>query len=68
MRSGVRTPAQAGVGGRLAAFVVERFPFALAPVREALEACGADRIADRDAPRLESFRVVFRRELNRALE
>ena len=38
MRSGVQTPARAGVGGRLAAFVLERFPFALAPVREALEA------------------------------
>jgi 2-oxoisovalerate dehydrogenase E1 component len=68
MRSGVQTPARAGVGGRLAAFVLERFPFALAPVRETLEACGADRIPDRDAPRLESFRLVFRRELNRTLE
>ncbi len=68
MRSGVQIPARAGVGGRLAAFVLERCPFALGPVREALEACGADRILERDAARVESFRIVFRQELNRALE
>jgi 2-oxoisovalerate dehydrogenase E1 component len=68
MRSRVQTPARIGIGGRLAAFVLERFPFALVPVREALEACGADRIPERDAARIESFRVVFRQELSRALE
>ncbi|MGH6690553.1 MAG: thiamine pyrophosphate-dependent enzyme, partial [Gammaproteobacteria bacterium] len=68
MRSGVQSSARTGVGGRLAAFVLERCPFALSPVREALEACGADRIPERDAARIESLRLVFRRELNRALE
>jgi len=68
MRSDVQTPARAGVVGRLAAFVLERFPFALAPVREALEACGADRVPERDAARLESLRVLFRQELNRAFD
>src|ERR671925_454030 len=63
----VQSPERVGVGGRLAAFVLERFPFALAPLREALEACAADRIPERDASRLESFRVIFRQELNRAL-
>jgi 2-oxoisovalerate dehydrogenase E1 component len=68
MRSGVQAAARAGVGGRLIAFVLERFPFALGAVREALEACGADRIEERDAPRLESLRISFRHELNRTLE
>jgi 2-oxoisovalerate dehydrogenase E1 component len=68
MRSSIQAPAQSGVGGRLAAFVLERFPFALAPVRETLEACGAGRLPERDASRLESFRITFRQELNRALE
>jgi 2-oxoisovalerate dehydrogenase E1 component len=68
MRSGVHPLARAGVGGRLAAFVLERFPFALGPVREALEACGANRIPERDASRIESLRIVFRHELSRTLE
>jgi len=68
MRSGVEAAARVGVGGRLAAFVLERFPFALAVVRETLAACGADRISGRDAARIESLRILFRQELNRALE
>ena len=67
MRSRVQAAARAGVGNRLAAFALERFPFALAAVREALDACGADRLGDRDAARIESFRIVFRQELKRAL-
>ena len=47
--SALRTPA---VGGRLAAFVLERYPFAVALVRQAFEAAGGDRQA-------------FRRELER---
>ena len=58
----------AGVSGRLAAFVLERFPFALSVVREVLDACGAGRLLDRDAAKLESLRVSLRRELRRALE
>jgi 2-oxoisovalerate dehydrogenase E1 component len=62
-------PAQAtGVAARLEAFVLERFPFALPAVQEALGAAGAARLRDRDAPAVESLRVVLRRELKRALE
>jgi 2-oxoisovalerate dehydrogenase E1 component len=64
------SPAQAapGVAVRLTSFVLERFPFALGVVQESLEACGAGQIADRDASRIESFRVAFRRELKRTLD
>ncbi|MBI3047542.1 MAG: hypothetical protein HYY76_04460 [Acidobacteria bacterium] len=68
MRPGIQAAAGAGLASRLAAFVVERFPFALATVREALEASGADRIPERDAPRLESLRISFRRELSRSFD
>ncbi|OFW01073.1 MAG: hypothetical protein A3I61_13855 [Acidobacteria bacterium RIFCSPLOWO2_02_FULL_68_18] len=60
--------APTGIASRLAAFVVERFPFALPTVREALEACGAGRLPARDAARLESLRISFRRELNRSFD
>ncbi|HEY5617706.1 MAG TPA: thiamine pyrophosphate-dependent enzyme [Vicinamibacterales bacterium] len=60
--------ATAGVATGLAAFVLERFPFALTIVREVLGACGADRLADGDASHIESFRVGFRRELKRVLD
>ena len=67
------SPAQAapGVAVRLASFVLERFPFALTVVQEVLDASGAARVesrAERDASRIESFRVVFRKELRRALD
>ena len=52
----------------LGAYVLERHPFALAVVREVLEACGADRIGERDPSRVEALRVTFRRELRRALD
>ena len=64
------SPAKAapGVAVRLTSFVLERFPFALGVVQESLEACGAWQIAERDASRIESFRVAFRRELKRTLD
>jgi 2-oxoisovalerate dehydrogenase E1 component len=65
MRPSVRDAA--GIGARLGAFVLERFPFAFVIVREVAEACGADRLTDRDGSRIESFRPTFRRELRRAL-
>ncbi|MGH9255611.1 MAG: alpha-ketoacid dehydrogenase subunit alpha/beta [Vicinamibacterales bacterium] len=66
----MRSPPQAasGIATGLAAFVLERFPFALTIVREVIEACGAHRIPDREAARIESFRVVFRKELRRVLD
>src|SRR5688572_29251194 len=68
------SPPQAaqGVAVRLASFVLERFPFALSAVQEVIEASGASRAwghsAERDASRIESFRVVFRRELKRVVD
>ncbi|MBI4885918.1 MAG: hypothetical protein HY824_02390 [Acidobacteria bacterium] len=64
MRAPARTAS--GVGTRLAAFVLERFPFALPLVSEVIEACGAERLPDRDPAQIESFRVVVRNELRRA--
>ena len=52
MARSVSAPRSSAVGGRLAAFVLERFPFAVALVRQAFEAAGGDRQA-------------FRRELER---
>jgi 2-oxoisovalerate dehydrogenase E1 component len=56
-----------GIAGRLASFVVERYPFALAPVQEALEGAGATRIGERDAAALDALRPRFRQELARHL-
>ncbi len=57
-----------GVAARLAAFVLERFPFALAVVQQALESSGASKIVERDGAHIEFFRLEFKRELKRALE
>ena len=57
-----------GIATRFASFVLERFPFALAVVREVADACGADRLTDRDVARIEAFRASFRRELRRVLD
>jgi 2-oxoisovalerate dehydrogenase E1 component len=56
-----------GVGGRLAAFVVERLPFAVPAVMDALEACGAGAVAARDAAAIEALRPVLRTALARRL-
>ena len=62
-------PAQAtGVAARLEAFILERYPFALPIVQEALRAVGGGRVRERDVPAIESLRLVLRRELQRALE
>jgi 2-oxoisovalerate dehydrogenase E1 component len=58
----------AGVAARLASFVVERFPFALTLVQDAVAACGSPRIERRDPAHIEFFRIELRRELKRALE
>jgi 2-oxoisovalerate dehydrogenase E1 component len=60
--------ASSGIASRLSAFVLERFPFALPSVREVIDACGAERVADRDAAAIESFRARFHRELGRTLD
>ena len=64
----VPTSTATGVAARLSSFVVERFPFALAIVKEALESSAASKIAERDGAHIEFFRLEFRRELKRALE
>jgi 2-oxoisovalerate dehydrogenase E1 component len=51
-----------GVASRLAAFVAERYPFALADVIEALESAAPDGIAPQE-PDIEALRPIFRREL-----
>jgi 2-oxoisovalerate dehydrogenase E1 component len=56
-----------GVAGRLAAFVVERYPFALAPVQQAMEAAGAARTRERDAAAIDALRARFRQELAKRL-
>jgi 2-oxoisovalerate dehydrogenase E1 component len=66
MRAPVREAT--GLATRLGAFVLERFPFALTMVREVADACGADRISDRDVSRIEAFRPSFHRELRRILD
>jgi 2-oxoisovalerate dehydrogenase E1 component len=55
------------IASRLAAFVIERFPFALHPVLQAIEAVGLSRLAGRDAPAIEAARPAFRKELAKAL-
>ena len=59
--------ATAGISGRVATFVVERYPFALAAVQDALEAAGAARVGERDAAAIEALRGRVRKELGRAL-
>ena len=54
-----------GVAGRLAAFVVERYPFALAAVQAALEPSGAMRISQRDASAIDALRPRLRHELSK---
>src|SRR5688572_21232880 len=56
------------VSTRVASFVLERFPFALLLVQEALDVSGAARVRERDASAIESLRVTFRRELKRSLD
>ncbi len=56
-----------GVAGRLASFVVERYPFALAAVQQALESAGSGRVNGRDAAALEALRPNLRTELARLL-
>src|SRR5918996_5743359 len=55
MTKSVPAAAAPGVASRLAAFVVERYPFAAAAVQKALEAAGVDR-------------TKLRRELSRRIE
>ena len=59
--------ASPGISGRAAAFVAERYPFALAVVQDALDAARAAGVRDRDAAAIESLRGRLRKELSRAL-
>ncbi|MGH9350459.1 MAG: hypothetical protein ACRD26_24685, partial [Vicinamibacterales bacterium] len=60
--------APAAVGGRLAAFVVERYPFAIGAVQRALESAGTARAGDRDVAAIDGLRARLGRELARCLE
>ncbi|MBA2305007.1 MAG: hypothetical protein H0W08_20580 [Acidobacteria bacterium] len=53
----------ATVGVRFAAFITERFPFALQPAREALDAAGGRAAIDEAS--IEAVRVIFGPELRR---
>ena len=55
-----------GVARRFAAFVVERYPFALGTVIEALEAVAPGALPDEEQS-IEALRPVFKRELTRRL-
>jgi 2-oxoisovalerate dehydrogenase E1 component len=65
--SKVPAATSAGVSGRLAAFVLERHPFALRAVQDALEAIGASGVRERDAAGLDSLRPRLTQELARRL-
>ena len=67
MPKSVPVAAIPGVAGRLAAFVVERYPFALAPVQEALEASSAARTRENDASAIDALRPRLRQELGKRL-
>lgn len=56
-----------GLASRFAAFVVERFPFALGVTLEAFEESGVGGIKARDAVKLDGARAAFRRSLARTL-
>jgi 2-oxoisovalerate dehydrogenase E1 component len=55
-----------GVGRRLAAFIVERYPFALPDVLSALDAVGADALGNTEAA-IDGLRPALHRELTRRL-
>jgi 2-oxoisovalerate dehydrogenase E1 component len=63
MAKSVPAAALPGIAGRLAAFVLERYPFALAPVQAALERSGAARAPERDAAAIDALRPRLRQEL-----
>jgi TPP-dependent pyruvate/acetoin dehydrogenase alpha subunit len=66
MARSVPTHVSSDVSARLAAFVVERFPFAVSSVERALERC-APQPSEHEPARLEAFRNVFGQELRRQL-
>src|SRR5688500_946793 len=67
MPKSVPVAAIPGVTGRLAAFIVERYPFALAVVQGTLEAAGAARTGERDAAAIDALRPRVRQELSKRL-
>ena len=65
MPKSVPVAAIPGIAGRLAAFVLERYPFALAAVQAALEPAGALRVSERDASAMDALRPRMRQELSK---
>jgi 2-oxoisovalerate dehydrogenase E1 component len=57
----------AGLASRLAAFVTERHPLAVALVLDAFDAVGGGKLKPRDHAALDALRAPFRRELARRL-
>jgi 2-oxoisovalerate dehydrogenase E1 component len=57
-----------GVAARLAAFVVERYPFALTVVQEAMDKAGVSNIRLWNVVAVESLRLSLRKELVRRLD
>jgi 2-oxoisovalerate dehydrogenase E1 component len=56
-----------GLGSRFAAFVAERYPFALTYALEAFESAGLSSIKGRDAVKLDAARPAMRRALAKSL-
>ena len=56
-----------GLGSRFAAFVAERFPFALTHALDAFEAAGLSSLKGRDAVKLDAARPAMRRALAKSL-
>jgi 2-oxoisovalerate dehydrogenase E1 component len=61
--SNVPAATSTGIAARLAAFVLERYPFAVTLVQEALEAAGAAATRERDAASVDGLRPRLRQEL-----
>ena len=63
MPKSVPVAAVPGVAGRLAAFVLERYPFALPATTAAIDAIGAARVRERDPAAIDALRPRLRQEL-----
>jgi 2-oxoisovalerate dehydrogenase E1 component len=66
MSSGTAAPAAAELSRKLRAFVVERYPFAIIPAAEAIEAVAGR--ATLDAAAIDALRASFTTELRRRLD
>jgi TPP-dependent pyruvate/acetoin dehydrogenase alpha subunit len=67
-RASVDSPAKlSGLASRLAAFITERHPFAVALVLDVFDAVGGGKLKPRDHAAIDGLRTPFKRELARRL-